>query len=412
MDTFFFFFIVGILVFEYLLGIVMDFLNIKHSKKTLPEELSGIYDEEKLIKQKKYESDNFRFDLISSTFSFIVMMLMLFLGGFGYVNDIVCDYTTNPILQALIFFGVIMLASDLISTPFEIYSTFVIEERYGFNNTSIKTFILDKLKSWLLMGIIGGVLLSCIIWFILNFENSFWLLGWGTMTVFSIFFMMFYSSLIVPLFNKQTPLEEGELRDSINTFSSKVGFRLSNIFVIDGSKRSKKANAYFSGLGSKKRIVLYDTLIKDMSVQEIVAVLAHEIGHYKKKHMITNIIISIFQTGILFYVLSLFINMEALSQALGSDTHYIHLGLVAFAFIMTPLSLLLGLFFNVLSRKNEYEADNFSGTNYSADALISALKKLSANNLSNLNPHPFYVFVNYSHPTLLQRILNLKKIKN
>jgi STE24 endopeptidase len=340
----------------------------------------------------------------------LVILAMFVFKGFAFVDNIARNYTSQPILLALIFFGIIMLASDLIHTPFSVYDVFVIEEKFGFNKTTVKTFILDKLKGWLLGAIIGGGILSLVIWFYHLTTNYFWLIAWIFVSLFSIFMTMFYSSLIVPLFNKQTPLEEGELRNKIMTFSEKVGFKLKNIYVIDGSKRSTKANAYFSGLGAKKRIVLYDTLIADMKPDEILAVLAHEIGHYRKKHTLTGTILSIIQSGILLYIFSLFVGNPLLSEALGVTETSFHIALLTFGFLYSPISTILGLLFNVISRKHEYQADRFAGEEFNSGSLIGALKRLSGKNLSNLTPHPVYVWINYSHPTLLQRIRALKNI--
>ena len=283
----------------------------------------------------------------------------------------------------------------------------MIEEKFGFNKTSLKTFFLDKLKGALLAVLIGGGLLALIVWIFSATGQWFWLITWGAISGFMIFMTMFYSNLIVPLFNKQKPLEEGTLRDNIEAFATRVGFKLKDIYVIDSSKRSSKGNAYFTGLGAKKRIVLYDTIIEEHSTEELVAILAHEIGHYKKKHTIQGMLISLFQTGLMLYILSLFITRPVLSEALGAEQPSFHMGLVAFAMLYSPLSLVLGMFSNALSRKNEYSADRFAGENYSAPALADALKKLSVNNLSNLRPHPAYVFFYYSHPPLLKRLAAL-----
>ena len=302
-----------------------------------------------------------------------------------------------------------MFVSDLLSTPFDLWDTFKIEEKYGFNKTTPKTFLFDKLKGWLLMIIIGGGILLLITWLYNVTGRYFWLMAWGAITLFSLIMNMFYSNLIVPLFNKQTPLEEGALRNAIESFASKVGYDLKNIYVIDGSKRSSKANAYFTGLGPKKRIVLYDTLINDLTTEEIVAVLAHEIGHYKKKHSLSGMILGIIQTGIMLYLFSLFVAIPELSQALGGETASFHIGLIAFAILYTPLSMLLGIFTNLFSRKNEYQADAYAAEHYGAEPLISGLKKLSKNSLSNLTPHPLYVFFYYSHPPLLQRMRKMEE---
>ena len=406
-----FYIIIGILIFDYLLERILDYLNSTYWSNTLPKELKGIYEEDKYRKSQDYEKVKQRFSLLTDSITFIAMMLMLIFGGFAYIDEFVRHYTTNPILMALFFFGILGLAADILSTPFSIYSTFVIEEKFGFNNTTPKTFILDKIKGLLLGAIIGGGLLALIVLIYISTGKWFWIIAWGAISVFMIFMTMFYSTLIVPIFNKQTPLKDGELRDAIEDFARKVGFKLDNIFVIDGSKRSKKANAYFSGLGAKKRIVLYDTLINDHSVDELVAVLAHEIGHYKKKHTLTGIIISLAQTGLMLFILSLFIGNPVLSKALGANEGSFHMGILAFGLLYSPLSLILGLVMNIVSRKNEYTADRFAGENYNAQALIAALKRLSVNNLSNLKPHPVYVFFYYSHPPLLKRLNALKKFK-
>jgi STE24 endopeptidase len=346
--------------------------------------------------------------MVSGTFSFLVVLAMFAFYGFAFVDSIAWNITSHAILAALLFFGIIMFASDIVSMPFSVYDTFVIEEKYGFNKTTPKTFVLDQIKGWLIGALIGGGLLALIIFIYQKTQSMFWLYAWGAVAVFSIFMAMFYSNLIVPLFNKQTPLEEGELRNAIQEFAGKVGFKLDNIYVINGSKRSTKANAYFTGLGAKKRIVLYDTLIDEMETDEIVAVLAHEIGHYKKKHIIRGLFISLLQTGIVLFIFSLLIDNQYLSKALGVEKPNFHIGLVAFGILYSPVSFLLGIFMNQLSRKNEYQADAFAAQNFKPEALASALKKLSQKNLSNLTPHPLYVFFNYSHPPLQERLKHLK----
>ncbi len=400
-----------ILMFNFALERILDFLNSNYWSESLPKELSDVYDSEKYRKSQVYKRVNDRFSLLTNTFSFLVVVSMLFFHVFGYFDVVARSVSSNPIWIALIFFGMVMLASDIINTPFAIYDTFIIEERFGFNTTTVKTFIADKIKGWIISGIIGGGILALIIWFYGLTNKYFWLYAWAATTVFMLFISVFYSTLIVPLFNKQTPLEEGELREAISEFSKKAGFQLQNIFVIDGSKRSTKANAYFTGFGSKKRIVLYDTLINDLTTEEIVAVLAHEIGHYKHKHSYLGMVLSIIQTGITLYVFSLFAVNPLLSEALGARVEGFHMALMAFGVIYSPFSTITGLFLNFISRKNEYQADSFA-KKYNLDIpLISALKKLSRNNLSNLTPHPAYVFFHYSHPTLLQRIRALNNNK-
>ncbi|OFX59776.1 MAG: peptidase M48 [Bacteroidetes bacterium GWA2_30_7] len=403
-----FWLIIAILLFDFLLDRLIDYLNSTKWSKTLPTELKNIYDEEKYQKSQEYDKVNSNFGIITSSFSFLLIMLMLFLGGFAYFDNLARSYVENPILVALVFFGIIMFLSDILNTPFTIYNIFVIEERFGFNKTTVKTFILDKLKGGILGILIGGGLMSLIIWFYNISGQYFWLYAWAMISVFMLFMTMFYSNIIVPLFNKQTPLQEGELKDEIVKFAEKTGFKLKNIFVIDGSKRSTKANAYFTGLGAKKRIVLYDTLINDLTKEEIVAVLAHEIGHYKKKHTLISLIISFIQTGMTLYIMSLFLTIPEFSFALGVENPSFHIGIIAFGVLFSPISMILGIFMNVISRKNEYQADKYAKDNYNAEHLISGLIKLSVKNLSNLTPHSLDVFLNYSHPTLLQRIKGLR----
>jgi STE24 endopeptidase len=405
-----FYIIIGIVIFNYVLGRLLEYLNAKRYNDQLPEEVKDVYDNEQYMKSQKYKLVNYRFSIITATFSVLVILAMFLFEGFAFVDNIARSITSNPILLALIFFGIIMLASDLIHTPFSVYDVFVIEEKFGFNKTTVRTFILDKLKGWLLGAIIGGGILAAVIWFYQQTTDYFWLIAWIFVSLFSIFMTMFYSTLIVPLFNKQTLLEEGELREKIMNFSEKVGFKLKNIFVIDGSKRSTKANAYFSGLGVKKRIVLYDTLIADLNPDEITAVLAHEIGHYKKKHTLSGTILSIIQSGIILYIFSLFVRNPLLSEALGVTETSFHIALITFGFLYSPISIILGLGFNVISRKHEYQADRFAGEKFNPNSLIGALKRLSSKNLSNLTPHPVYVWFNYSHPTLLERIRALSSI--
>lgn len=405
-----FYLIIGILIFDFLLERLLDYLNSTQWSTTIPQELEGLYDAEKYKKAQDYEKTKTRFSILTSSVSLAAMLIVLFVGGFGWLDQLVRQFTDKPILMALMFFAILGFVSDILSMPFSIYSTFVIEEKFGFNKTTTKTFILDKLKGWLLAVILGGGLISLIVWIYINTGEWFWVLAWAVIGAFIIFMTMFYSNLIVPLFNKQIALEDGELRSGIELFAEKVRFKVRNIFVMDGSKRSTKANAYFSGLGSKKRIVLFDTLIRDHSTEELVGVLAHEVGHYKKKHTLTGTLLSLLQMGIMLYILSLFIGIPALSQSIGAESGSFHMGILAFGLLYSPLSLLLGLIMNSISRKNEFSADRYAGENYQPEALKTALKKLSVNHLSNLTPHPAYVFFYYSHPPLLQRLKALDQI--
>ncbi len=406
-----FFIILAILVLGFGLERWLEYLNLKNTFASPPEELSDVYETARYQESQNYKRTNTRFSFLTSSFSLFLVLLMLFLGGFALVDRIAWSVSDHYVIVALVFFGILMLGSDLLMLPFTIYDTFVIEEKFGFNKTTPKIFILDKLKSWVVGGVIGGGLLAVIIWFYNLTGKNFWIWAWVLVSVFTIFMTMFYSNIIVPLFNKQTPLEKGELRSAIEEFSGKAGFKLDNIYVIDGSKRSTKSNAYFTGLGSKKRIVLYDTLINDLSKEQIVAVLAHEIGHYKKKHTLTGTILGIIQTGFTLFIFSLFLNNPHLSAALGVTRPNFHISVIAFGILYSPVSLMIGLLFNQISRRNEFQADRFAAEHYTAEYLISALKNLTSKNLSNLTPHPLYVKFHYSHPTLLERVRALQNIR-
>ncbi|UJH92123.1 M48 family metallopeptidase [Antarcticibacterium sp. 1MA-6-2] len=403
-----FYIIIFIIVIDFVIDKIVEALNAKHFSDPIPKELEDVYDEEEYKRSQQYKKERYRFGLASSVFSFLLMLGFLLFDGFAWVDSIARNISDNPIVIALIFFGIIMLASDILSLPFSWYSTFVIEEKYGFNKTTKKLFFLDKLKSWGLMIVGGGGILALIVWFYQWAGNDFWWYTWIVVSIFTVFVNMFYAKLIVPLFNKQTPLPEGSLREKIEAYADKVGFTLHNIFVIDGSKRSTKANAYFPGFGKEKRITLYDTLINDLEEEEIVSVLAHEVGHYKKKHVIANLAAAVITTGFTLWLLSVFVGNPLLSQALGVNEPSFHIGLIAFGILYSPISEITGLLMNYLSRKFEYQADDFAKNTYNENALISSLKKLSKTSLSNLTPHKAYVFLHYSHPPLLLRYKNLK----
>ena len=407
-----FYLIVLIIVLGFIAERLLERLNLKHWSPGLPDELKGLYDQEKYRKSQEYFLANHRFSVVTSVFGVVVFLFMLFSGGFALVDQWVREISAHPVVVSLLFFGILLFVFDLLHLPFEWYDTFVIEEKFEFNKTTPFIFVTDKLKSWLLGALIGGGILALVVWFYMLTGPSFWIWTWILVTAFSLFIAMFYSTLIVPLFNRQTPLEEGSLRRGIESFSKRVGFALENVFIIDGSKRSTKANAYFSGLGKKKRIVLFDTLINDLEENEIISVLAHEVGHYKKKHVWWGLLAGTAQTGISLFLLSLLLESPAISGALGVAEPGFHTGLLVFGLLYSPVSFVLGIFMNRLSRKHEYQADRFAGDTHEADSLISALKKLSVKNLSNLKPHPLYVFFHYSHPPLLQRIKALEEHKN
>jgi STE24 endopeptidase len=403
-----FFLILILPVTGFIIERYLDYLNSLMWSDILPERLKGICDEEAYRKTQLYQKDNNRLSTWSSVLNLAVILIMIIAGGFALVDNLARSLSANLVIIALAFFGVIGFVSDIINIPFGYYDTFVIEKKYGFNTTTLGTFITDHLKSWFIALMVGVPVLGLITWFYYKTGRNFWLYAWGLITVFSVFINLFYSELIVPLFNKQVPLPDGSLRNQIETFSQKTGFKLRNIYVIDGSKRSTKANAYFSGFGPKKRIVLYDTLQKELSEEEIVAVLAHEIGHYKKKHVLLNLIFSVFTTGLMLFLLSVVVNNPSLSKALGSENASFHMGLIVFGILYSPLSLIIGLLTNWVSRKNEFAADNYVREKFKPELLATALIKLSVKNLSNMMPHPAYVFFHYSHPPLLQRLEKLE----
>ncbi|MBK5286180.1 MAG: M48 family metallopeptidase [Bacteroidia bacterium] len=393
-----------ILAVDFFFNRWLDNLNIKSWKPQLPIEAEGIYDEERYRKSRDYHLAHHRLSQASSWFSFLLSAVVLSFGLFGKADSLLRNYSEQPIILALLFFGALGFLSDILSLPFSLYGIFVIEEKFGFNKMTWKTFLFDKLKSYLLAVIIGGSLLAALVFIQQSTGSHFWLYALAVVSIFMIFSLMFYTSLILPLFNKLTPLTDGELKEAIKNYCNKTVFNLSNLFVIDGSKRSSKANAFFSGLGRKKKIILYDTLVNNRTNDELVAVLAHEVGHYKKKHIRTNLILGLIQTTVMLFLLSLFLDSTALSMALGAAQPSFHINILAFGLLYSPLSEVLGLFMNYISRKHEFEADRFCAETFNGEPLMSALKKLSSDNLSNLTPHPLYVLFHYSHPTLLQRL--------
>lgn len=396
--------IISLVVFNYIFSTVLNFINNKYWKDEIPPIMQDYYKKDNYIKAKKYAKEKGQINLISSTLSTLITLLFLILKGYGYLNLLISNYYEIPFLQSSMFFLSLFVLSDLISIPFSCYNTFVIEEKYGFNKMTVKTFIFDKIKSYLLTIILGGALLYGALLLVNILENGFWLSLWLSLSILMLLINMFYADIIVPIFNKLKPLESGSLREKIEQYSQKVGYSLKNIYVIDGSKRSSKANAFFSGLGPRKTIALYDTLIANHTEEELVAVLAHEVGHYKKKHIVTSLILTILQLGLMSYLLEICLKQNEISEALGGNEPVFHLGLLAFTILYSPIGTILSVLMNINSRKNEFEADNYAKETYSGDSLSLALKKLSVDNLSNLYPHPFYTFLHYSHPPLLHRL--------
>ena len=403
-----FYLLISIILFNFIKDYFLDYLNSKFFDKKIPENLNDIYDKEKYQKSQDYKKTLYKFGKISKAYSLTILLLFFFLDGFLFVDNFARSLFDSELLISLSFFGIIFFVSDILNLPFSLYSIFVIEEKFGFNKTTFKIYFFDKLKSWFITILFGGGILSFIIFQFETVGKDFWIVAWVFITTISVLINGFYAQIIVPLFNKQTKLEEGNLKNDIEKYSKKVGFDLSNIFVIDGSKRSTKANAYFSGFGKQKRVTLYDTLLNKLNDNQIIAVIAHEIGHYKKNHIIFNLMFSTIQTGLMLYILSLLIYMPIFSEALGIQSHSFHIGLITFSILYTPISEIFSLIFNVFSRKFEYQADHYAKDTYNSKHLIEALKVLSKDSLSNLTPHPKYVWWHYSHPTLAQRIKHLQ----
>ncbi len=403
------FIILATLAGSYFIANLADFLNLKNLNKPLPSEFKGHYDSRKYTDSQNYLKTTTRFGFITSSVDLAVILIFWFSRGFQYTDTFVRSFNFSPIISGLIFIGILLFFKLLISLPFSIYSTFVIEEKFGFNKMTPKLFITDLVKSIVLSSTLGGLLLALILFLLESGGHYAWAMCWAASTIFLLVVQYIVPTWIMPLFNKFTPLEEGELKKAIFEYADSINFSLSNIFVMDGSKRSSKSNAFFTGFGKNKRIVLFDTLIDEQTTEELVSVLAHEMGHFKKKHIIKRLILGILQLGIIFYLLSIFISHGGLFHAFFMEEVSIYAGLIFFGMLYSPIDFFLSIFFQASSRKDEYEADRFaSDTLNNSKPLVSALKKLCAHNLSNLTPHPFYVFLNYSHPPVLDRIKALK----
>ena len=412
-SEFWFLIIIGLVIFNFLFSNILDYINHKNWKDKIPPELEDFYDKEKYKKAKLYSISKSKIGLLSSIISFLFVISLLVFNGYGFLNQLVYSDSLNLFLpfeintsfaRSGVFFLILFILNSLISIPFSYYNTFIIEEKYGFNKTSKSTFFLDIIKSTILSILIGGFLLFAALYLYDNINEGFWLWLWIGLSLLMIFINMFYADLIVPIFNKLTPLNNVELRKKIENYSKDVGYLLKNIYVIDGSKRSTKANAFFSGLGPRKTIALYDTLIEKHTENELVAVLAHEVGHFKKKHVLSGLLMSVIQIGIMAFFFELCLKLPEISIALGGlDTNF-HLGLIGFSIIFSPISMISSILMNYVSRKNEFEADAYAKETFNGEDLSLALKKLSVDSLSNIYPHPLYVFFHYSHPPLIQRL--------
>jgi STE24 endopeptidase len=403
--------ILTILIGEYLLTLFVERLNVSAASSDVPTEFAGYYDAAKYRTAQEYLKTNTRFTLVTGLVSTLAAVVFILADGFNAVDLFARSFHFSAIPTGLIFAGVILSLAELLGLPFSLYHTFVIEEKYGFNRTTLKTFVLDLVKDWFLGALIGGLVFAGLVWFFGRFGTVAWLYSWIAVTLFQIFLMFIAPVVIMPLFNKFIPLEEGELKRSIEEYAQAAGFKMKGIYKMDGSKRSTKSNAFFTGLGRFRRIVLFDTLIARHTVGELVSVLAHEMGHYKKRHILKSVVRSILTMGLMFLILSFFIDNSGLFAAFGMEYTSVYASLFFFAFLFAPINMLLSVIGNVLSRKYEYEADAYAVLTYRRpDDMITALKKLSVDNLSNLTPHPMKVFLQYSHPPVLERVQAIRAL--
>ena len=405
----YFIIIIGMLLFQYILEILVNILNLRALKPSLPNEFKDTFDEDKYIKSQEYTKTNTKFSFITSTFSLIVNLTFIFGGIYNYIDILVRNYGYNTNLTGLLFFGFLFVINDILNIPFSLYKTFIIEEKFGFNKTTITTYLSDKLKGYFLTILIGGPVLYLILYFFSTYSSYGWLYVWIFLVSFSILMQPIFTTFIAPMFNKFTPLEDGPLLNRIKNYLKEVNFPVAKLEVIDGSKRSSHSNAYFSGIGKYKRIALFDTLLEQMNDDEILSIIAHEVGHYKLKHIYTGILLSALQSGIMLYILSIFINNSSLFEVFQMENLSVYASLVFFSMLYSPISMIIGIFFTMVSRKNEFSADAYSvKTAKLPDSLISGLKKLSKENLSNLTPHWLNVFLNYTHPPVLDRIVAIR----
>ncbi|SLM27899.1 Endopeptidase family protein [Desulfamplus magnetovallimortis] len=393
------------LLFELILNITAEYLNIAKITPNLPDEFNDYYDQERYEKSQEYLRVCTKFGFITTMTDLLFFLCFWFLKGFDVVDTVVRNLGQGPVVTGLAYIGTLLILKGIISLPFSIYSTFVIEERFGFNKTTPLLFIKDLVKSIVISAILGSIIIGAILAFLESAGEWAWIICWGVSTIFILAVQYIVPTWIMPLFNKFTPLEEGELKHAILNYADNVGFPVSNIFVMDGSKRSTKANAFFTGFGKNRRIALFDTLIENYSTEELLAIIAHEIGHYKKKHIQKRMITGILQMGVIFFLISVFISYQGLFDAFFMTETSIYAGLIFFSMLFSPIDMIISVIMQFLSRKDEYEADRFAvKTTGLGTPMKSALKKLSVQNLSNLNPHPFYVFLNYSHPPIMNRL--------
>ena len=403
--------IVAFILIDFVMGSVLEYLNEKSKNVPMSSVAAEIFNADEYAKSLEYGTAKYKVERLTSTLSTVVMLSAIILGWFAWLDEAIRERISNNLLVTVAFFGVLILAVMLANLPVSYYSTFVIEEKFGFNKTTKKLFVMDSIKQALLSIVLGLPVIYLIAWIYQSLESKFWLVGWLAVSAISLFMFIFGTRIFLPMFNKLKPLPEGELRSEVEAYCQSQGFPLSKLWEMDASKRSTKLNAFFSGMGKVKIIGLYDTLIEKLTTKETVAVLAHEVGHYKRKHVFTMFAFSNVQTLVIFVLLGSLLGNPNLSKALGSETPSFHISMIAFFMLFTPVSTLLGLVNNSFSRYNEYQADQYSIDTYpgAREHMYTALKKLSVESLKNLNPHPWYVAVHYTHPPILERLANLKK---
>ena len=403
--------IVAFILIDFVMGSVLEYLNEKSKNVPMSSVAAEIFNADEYAKSLEYGTAKYKVERLTSTLNTVVILSAIILGWFAWLDEAIRERISNNLLVTVAFFGVLILAVMLANLPVSYYSTFVIEEKFGFNKTTKKLFVMDSIKQALLSIALGLPVIYLIAWIYQSLESKFWLVGWLAVSAISLFMFIFGTRIFLPMFNKLKPLPEGELRSEVEAYCQSQGFPLSKLWEMDASKRSTKLNAFFSGMGKVKIIGLYDTLIEKLTTKETVAVLAHEVGHYKRKHVYTMFACSNVQTLVIFVLLGSLLGNPNLSKALGSDTPSFHLSMIAFFMLFTPVSTLLGLVNNSFSRYNEYQADQYSIDTYpgAREHMYTALKKLSVESLKNLNPHPWYVAVHYTHPPILERLANLKK---
>ena len=394
----------------FLVRLAADILNLKSASPTIPDGFQGIYEEGAYRRSQEYLTANTLFSIVDSLADILLLLVFWFAGGFNILDQFIRGLGFNPVITGVLFTGSLLLLQTICNLPFTVYKTFVLEERFGFNKTTPLLFVTDLFKTMLLGIVLGGPAIALVIWFFEYAGPMAWLWAWAGMVLLTLLLQYVAPTWIMPLFNRFEPLQDGRLRQAIMQYASEVRFPLSGIYVMDGSKRSSKANAFFTGFGRNRRIALFDTLIRNHTVEELVAVLAHEIGHFRKKHILITMGLSMINLGLVFYLLSLFMHNRMLFDAFYMQESSVYASLIFFMLLYSPIEFILSILLQMLSRKHEFEADRFAVTTYREGRMLAgALKKLSMMNLSNLTPHPFYVFLNYSHPPVVQRVRRIEE---